>query len=339
MTTPIEVLITLPFSEELLNQLRGVSPRLKITPYRARKPEDIPPDVWARAEVLYTNDVLPTPEQAPQLRWIQFHWAGIDHILDSPLLNKPDLMITTLSGVAATRVAEYAMMMLLALGQHLPDLIAVQKKGEWPRDRLERFAPQELRTSTIGIVGYGSIGRQIARLLREFGSTVLATKRDVMHPEDAGYVPEGQGDVAGELVHRMYPPQALQSMLKECDFVVVTIPLTRDTRHMIGAAELAVMKPNAYLIDISRGSIVDPNALVAALRDRKIAGAALDVFEQEPLPADHPLWKLPNVITTPHLAGITRQYTQRAANLFAENLTRYLAGMPLYNRFDLERGY
>ncbi len=339
MTTPIEVLITLPFTEELLNQLHGVSPRLQITPFRARKPEEIPPEVWARSEVLYTNNVLPTPEQAPRLRWIQFHWAGIDHILDSPLINKPDLIITTLSGVAATKAAEHAMLMLLALGQHLPDLIAVQKKGEWPRDRWERFAPQELRTSTVGIVSYGSIGRQIARLLREFGPTILATKRDVMHPEDTGYIPEGQGDVAGELVHRLYPPQALQSMLKECDFVVVTIPLTRDTQHMITAAELAVMKPSAYLIDISRGGVIDPNALLAALRDRKIAGAALDVFEQEPLPADHPLWKLPNVIITPHLAGFTPQYDQRAANLFAENLTRYLAGLPLYNHFDPQRGY
>jgi phosphoglycerate dehydrogenase-like enzyme len=230
-------------------------------------------------------------------------------------------------------------MMLLSLGLHLPDLMSLQKKGEWPRDRWERFTPQELRTSTVGIVGYGSIGRQIARLLQGFGSTVLATKRDVMHPEDSGFTPEGQGDVPGELVHRLYPPQAMQSMLKECDFVILTLPLTRDTRHMIGAAELAVMKPTAYLVDISRGSVIDQNALVAALREQRIAGAALDVFEQEPLPPEHPLWKLPNVIITPHLAGSSPHYDRRAADLFTENLTRYLAGLPLYNRFDPQRGY
>jgi phosphoglycerate dehydrogenase-like enzyme len=339
MTTPIEVLITVPFSEELLNQLRGVSPRLKILPQRARKPEEVPPDVWARAEVLYTNIVLPTAEQAPRLRWIQFHWAGIDHVLDSPLLKKPDLTMTTLSGVSATKAAEYAVMMLLALGHRLPDVIAAQKKGDWPRDRWERFSPQELRTSTVGIVGYGSIGRQIARLLREFGATVLAAKRDAMHPEDSGYIPEGQGDPTGELVHRLYPYQALHSMLRECDFVIITIPLTPETRRMIGAAELAVLKPTATLIDISRGGVIDHNALLSVLRERKIAGAALDVYEQEPLPADHPLWKLPNVILTPHIAGFSPHYEQRAVNLFAENLTRYLAGLPLYNRFDAERGY
>jgi phosphoglycerate dehydrogenase-like enzyme len=339
MTNPVEVLITLPFPEDLLNQLRGVSPRLKITPYRARKPDEIPADVWGRVEVLYTNTVLPTPEQAPRLRWIQFHWAGIDHVLDSPLLNKPELVMTTLSGVAATKAAEYALLMILALGNRLPDLIAVQRKGEWPRERWSRFSPQELRESTVGIVGYGSIGRQIARLLREFGPTVLAIKRDVMHPEDTGYIPEGQGDIAGDLIHRLYPPQALQSMLKECDFVVITVPLTRETRHTIGAPELAALKPTASLIDISRGGVVDQTALVAALRERKFAGAALDVYEEEPLPPEHPLWKLPNVILTPHIAGITPHYDQRAANLFAENLTRYLAGLPLYNRFDPERGY
>jgi phosphoglycerate dehydrogenase-like enzyme len=225
------------------------------------------------------------------------------------------------------------------MGHRLPDLVVAQKKSEWPRDRWERFTPQELRASTVGIVGYGSIGRQIARLLREFGATILATKRDVMHPEDPGYTPENQGDVTGELVHRLYPPQALHSMLRECDFVVVTLPLTRETRHMIGATELAALKPTAYLVDISRGGIVDQNALVTALRERKLAGAAIDVFEQEPLPADHPLWKFPNVILTPHIAGITPYYDQRAVKLFAENLTRYLAGLPLYNRFDPSRGY
>jgi phosphoglycerate dehydrogenase-like enzyme len=255
------------------------------------------------------------------------------------LLNKPDLVMTTLSGVAATKAAEFALLLLLSLGHRLPDLLTVQKKGEWPRDRWERFSPQELRESTVGIVGYGSIGRQIARLLREFGATVLATKRDVMHPEDTGYIPEGQGDSAGDMVHRIYPPQALHSMLKECDFAVITVPLTRETRHTIGAAELAALRPSAFLIDISRGGVVDQAALVTALRERKLAGAALDVYEEEPLPPEHPLWKLPNVILTPHIAGITPQYDRRAADLFTENLTRYLAGLPLYNRFDLERGY
>jgi phosphoglycerate dehydrogenase-like enzyme len=339
MTTPVEVLITLPFSDELVNQLRGVSPRLKFTTTKARKNDEVPDEVWSRVEVLYTNNVIPTPEQAPQLRWIQFHWAGIDHVIDAPILNKPDVVATTLSGAAASKLAEYAVLMMLALGHQLPALISNQMKAEWPRDRWERFAPQELSESTVGIIGYGSIGRQIARLLHTFGATILATKRDPMHPEDTGYIPDDQGDPSGDLVRRLYPPQAIRSMFRECDFVVITVPLTSETRKLIGAEELAALKANAYLIDISRGGIIDQTALLSALKDNRIAGAALDVFSEEPLPSDHPLWKLPNVIITPHISGITPYYDQRALALFTENLQRYLEGSPLHNQLNRQRGY
>jgi phosphoglycerate dehydrogenase-like enzyme len=201
------------------------------------------------------------------------------------------------------------------------------------------FSPNELCGSTVGIIGYGSIGRQIARLLQVFGATVLAAKRDVMHPEDTGYTLEGLGDPNGDFVTRLYPPQSLVTMLKECDYVVVTLPRTTATRGLIGAKELAALKPGAYLIDISRGDIVDHNALIPLLRDRKIAGAALDVFPAEPLPADNPLWKLPNVIITPHIAGFSPHYDQNAATLFGQNLQRYLEDLPLYNRLDLTLEY
>jgi phosphoglycerate dehydrogenase-like enzyme len=160
-----------------------------------------------------------------------------------------------------------------------------------------------------------------------------------MHPEDTGYIPEGLGDPNGDYVHRLYPPQAIHSMLKECDFVIVTIPLTPTTRNLLGPTELAVLKPTAYLVDIGRGGVIDQAALIAALREHKLAGAALDVFPEEPLPADNPLWKLPNVILTPHIAGYSSAYDARAVALFAENLTRYLAGLPLYNQINLEKGY
>jgi phosphoglycerate dehydrogenase-like enzyme len=339
MTAPIEVLITLPISDDLLNQLRGVSPRLKFTVSKARKTDEVSDEVWSQVEVLYTNHVIPTPEQAPLLRWIQFHWAGIDHVIDAPILNKPEVIATTLSGAAASKLAEYAVMMMLALGHRLPELMANQRKTEWPRDRWERFTPQELSESTVGIIGYGSIGRQIARLLHTFGATVLATKRDPMHPEDTGYIPDDQGDPSGDLVRRLYPPQAIRSMFKECDFVVITVPLTSETRKLIGAEQLAALKPSAFLIDISRGGIIDQAALVSALKDNRIAGAALDVFPEEPLPSDHPLWKLPNVIITPHISGNTPFYDQRAVALFAENIQRYLEGLPLHNQLNRQRGY
>ena len=335
----IEVLVTVPFSEQQITELREVSPRLRLLAQPMRKAEDISNDVWSRTEVLYTDRILPTPEQAPNLRWLQFHYAGIDAVLDAPILRKKDLMITTLSGAAAPQTAEYVVMMLLALGHRLIEMSQAQARADWPRDRMERFRPQELRGSTVGIVGYGSVGREIARLMRAFGATVLAVKRDVMHPEDSGFYLPGLGDPGGDLFHRLYPPQALRSMLKECDFVVVNLPLTPETRGMIGAGELAAMKTSAYFVQVGRGQVVDQAALVSALQERRIAGAALDVFQEEPLPTNHPLWKLNNVLLTPHIAGASAHYNERAVQVFFENLKRYLSGAPLLNRFDLEKGY
>ena len=230
-------------------------------------------------------------------------------------------------------------MMMLALGHKLPEMLDQQRKASWPKDRWERFSPMELRASTVGIVGYGSIGRQAARLLHGFGARVFATKRDLRHPEDTGYIPEDQGDPTGDFVHRLYPAEALHSMAKDCDFLVITTPLSPGTRGLINEEVFEIMKPNALLIDISRGGVVDHTALIAALREHKIAGAALDVFPEEPLPADNPLWKMPNVILSPHISGNTPFYDERAMDLFAENLRRYLEGRPLLNPFNIEAGY
>jgi len=338
-TNPVHVLITVAFPEPLVSILREISPRLRLVVHPARRAGDVPAELWAQAEVLYTDSVLPEPSQAPNLRWVQFHYAGIDHALQAPILQKPDLQITTLSGAAASQVAEHVLLMMLALGHHLPEIFAYQRRAEWPTDRWERLAPLELRESTAGVVGYGSVGREVARLLKPFGVTLLATKRDVMHPEDEGYTRPGLGDPSGELFTRLYPIQALHSMLRACDFVVICLPLTPQTRGIINAEALAAMKPTAYLIDVSRGGVVDSLALLNALQGRRIAGAALDVFPEEPLPPDSPFWKLPNVIITPHVAGISRHYLQRAAELFAENLRRYLSGGVLLNRYQGQRGY
>jgi phosphoglycerate dehydrogenase-like enzyme len=339
MSEPVNVLITVPFPEKLISKLNGVSSRLRISVSKAKRPEEISDEEWGKVEVLYTSRILPSPQQAPNLRWIQFHFAGIDHAVDAPILRKEGLVATTLSGASATQMAEYVVMMLLALGHRLPDLINSQKRAEWPKDRWERFSPQELHESKVGIVGYGSIGRQVARLLAPFGAQVLATKRDAMHPEDHGYTPEDQGDPQGDFVRRLYPPQALKSMIKACDFVVVTIPLTEETRGMINAEAFNAFKSTAFLVDVSRGGVVDYEALIEALKEKKLAGAALDVFPEEPLPTESPLWKMPNVLITPHIAGNTSFYDERAVELFAENLDRYLSGLPLYNRYRPEVGY
>jgi phosphoglycerate dehydrogenase-like enzyme len=339
MASTTHLLITLPLDESLLQQLRNISPRLEITVYPTRRMEDIPADVWARTEILYTDVVLPAPEQVPSLRWIQFHWAGIDRLVDSPLLKQPDITVTTLSGASASQMAEFILTMVLTLGHHLPGMLAAQRQSEWPSDRWERFKPVELRGSTVGLIGYGSIARQTARLLQVFGATILAVKRDAKQPLDKGYTPEGLGDPDGMLANRIYPVQALNSMLKECDFVAVTLPLTAETRNLISTEALNAMKTGCYLIDVSRGGVIDHTALIKALKSGKLSGASLDVFPQEPLPADSPLWKMSNVIISPHVSGNSRYYDERAVNLFAENIQRYLADSPLYNIFDADRGY
>ncbi len=336
---PVEVLITLPLPEDVLAPLRELAPRVNLSVHSARRPEDVPEELWKKIEVLYTDRVLPQPARAPNLRWLQFHSAGVDFALDSPLLQKEGLRVTSLSGAAAPQAAEYCMSTLLALAHHLPDLFQSQSKAEWPRDRWERLMPRELRGSTVGIIGYGSIGRELARLLQPLGVSVLASKFNAMHPEDEGYFPEGLGDPQGNLFTRLYPYQAVRSMVKTCDFVVIALPLTRHTRGMIGAEELAAMKPDAFLVSVGRGGVVDENALLAALQEKRLAGAALDVFTEEPLAPTSPLWKAPNLLVTPHVAGMSEHYNQRAMMLFAANLRRYLTGAPLYNTFQPDRGY
>jgi phosphoglycerate dehydrogenase-like enzyme len=334
-----EILVTIPLHETLQNQLRGISPKVNFHFYTPQKTADIPPEIWARAEVLYTGHILPTPEQAPSLQWIQFHYAGIDGLLNEPITQREGLTITTLSGAAASQVAEHALGMLLALGRKLPAIFAYQKKAEWPRDRFERFAPVELRGKTVGIVGYGSIGRQIAFLLRPFGAQVVAIKRDAMHPEHTGYTPENSGDPGGDLVERIYPSAALRSMLKICNFVVVTVPLTPETRGLFNAEMFSALPPGAFLVDVSRGGVVEIPALLQALKDGRLAGAALDVFPEEPLPANSPLWAQANLIISPHISGSSPHYNERAVQLFSENIHRYLGGLTLYNIFEKNRGY
>lgn len=335
----IEVLTTVPFPEAVMQQLRSLSPRIRITFNPATKNEEISREVWQRTEVLYTDILLPDLTQVPNLKWVQFHYAGVDFIHGSDLLNRKELKITSMSGASAIQEGEYILMMLLALGHHMKDLAVNQGKAEWPEDRWNRFSPVELTGSTVGLVGYGSISREVARLLRPFNVTVLAAKRDVMHPEDRGYNIEGHGDPGGDYFSRLYPIEALKSMLKECDYVVVTVPLTPSTNGLIGEEELRSMKPGAFLVHVSRGGVVNEKALLQVLTEKHLAGAAVDVFSQEPLPPENPLWKAPNLILTPHVSGFSPKYKERAGIMFAENLKRYLRADPLLNEYQPERHY
>ena len=338
MTDSIHVLVLTqaPMPEHLLARLRAVSPRVIVEQRTAETLEELG-NVWQEVEVLYTTGLAPLPEAAPHLRWVQGHSAGVDQLLGHPLLRS--VILTTSSGIHAPAMAEYILMMILAFAHHLPRMIEHQQRAEWPQQRWAMFVPQELRDATVGIVGYGSIGREAARLARAFGMRVLALKRHVDQPADDGWRLPDAGDAAGEYAARLFAPDQRQAMLAECDYVVIAAPLTPETRGLLGAAEFQAMKREAVIINVARGGVIDEAALIDALRTGVIGGAALDVFEQEPLPADSPLWQLPNVIISPHVSGFTPHYDERALALFAENLRRYVAGEPLLNVVDVQRGY
>jgi phosphoglycerate dehydrogenase-like enzyme len=269
---------------------------------------------------------------------VQMHIAGIDDLLDHPIM-KSDILLTTASGIHATTIAEYVFTSILAFNRRLPQMLYYQSGREWPQGRWHLFARAELRGSTLGIVGYGSIGREVGRIARCFGMRVVATKRSVSQMRDVGYVAQGTGDREGTLLDEVFLPERLSEMLGLCDYVVVAVPLTPETRKLIGEAELRAMKSSAYLVNISRGETLDEAALIKALGEGWIAGAGLDVFEEEPLPSDSPLYELENVVLSPHVAGFTLRYDERASDLFAENLRHYLAGEPLLNLVDKARGY
>jgi phosphoglycerate dehydrogenase-like enzyme len=334
----IHVLVTAPFSSQLLDRLRAVAPdQIKIEQI-SLSDSRWPAGKTTRAEIYYAINGVPEPEQAPNLRWVQAHWAGVDHMRDQPIWQS-DVQISTASGVHAPNMGQYVFAQLLAWAHRVPNWFAHQHKNEWPKDRWRKFVPDELRGRTLGILGYGSIGREVARLGKAFGMHVLATKRDVRTLKHEGYTPAGTGDPEGVMADRIYPTEATRSMVAECDYVVITMPLTDKTYQLFDELLFKEMKPDSFLVNVGRGAIIKENDLVRALRRGWIGGAGLDVFEVEPLPSDSPLWELDNVILTPHVSGFTPHYDDRAVELFAENLRRYLAGEPLLNLVNREMGY
>jgi phosphoglycerate dehydrogenase-like enzyme len=334
----IHVLITLPFPNELLERLKALSSRLEIRIQPVKAADDLPSSLLENIDVLYTSDVIPDLEDMPNLRWIQLHDAGVHRVTEHPAL-RSNIKVTTLSGVSAPIMAEYALMAMLSLGRRIHRMVQDKHAKRWAEDRVERFMPTELRGSTVGIVGYGSVGREIARVCHSLGAEIVGIKRDLKLLEDEGYCLDGHGDPKAEFVGRLYPPQAIASMSSICDFIVICVPLTQKTRGMVGEKVFKLMKPKRYLIDISNGGVVDHGALVEALQEGKIAGVALDVFPVEPLPQSSPLWEMANVLLSPHIAGSSQHYSELAIDCFAENMKRYLSDQPLLNLYKAGRGY
>ena len=330
------VLISAPIEQDRVERLKQVSPDLTIEHRPSLSPQDA---LWQEVEILYGFPwKMPKPEQAPKLRWIQLYSAGADRLVDGPLF-QTDIMITTASGVHAINIAEYVFTMIQAWYRKLPQLLVWKQGKEWSKDKESTESSiDELHGKTIGIVGYGSIGRQIARLAQAYGMRILAMQHSDNH-KDTGYQFPNVGDSEGTLPERYYTFDQLHNMVKECDVVVAAVPLTTETKAMFNAKAFEAMKDSAFFVNIARGDVCDEAALISALEQKRIAGAALDVFQQEPLPSTSPLWDLPNVLMSPHDSGVTPNYNERAATIFEENLRRYLAGESLYNTVDRKRGY
>ena len=269
------------------------------------------------------------PEQfvaAKKLRWIHSPAAAV-HQLMFPELVRSDVLLTNSSSVHGPVVAEHAIAVMLALAKRLPQAMQYQAKKVWSQEILwnERPRPREVARATVAVVGMGGIGREFTRLAKALGMRVLAVREDVS---------KGTGGADA-----VFNSAQIEEVLPQADYVLLCTPVTPATTGIINAARLKKMKPEAYLMNVARGPLIDEPALIAALQEHRIAGAGLDVFVEEPLPADSPFWSLGNVLITPHSAAVTEQLWERHYELIVENLNRFLAGKALLNAVNTKRGY
>ena len=262
---------------------------------------------------------------ALRLRWIHSPAAGVGGMLFPEMLASP-IVITNSRGMSADTIAEHVLAVTLAIFRRLPHAFASQGSREWAQDAIGLAGHRMLAGSRVLVVGLGAIGTAVAKRMTGLGAQVVGVRKRVA---------AGSSDVVREVV----TPDGLLERLSDADVIVLCAPHTRETRGLIGAAELAAMSPDAIVVNVSRGPLIDEPALIAALRERRIGGAALDVFSDEPLPPDSPFWTLPNVLITPHTSGYRPDHWDAAIGLFAENLRRYDDGRPLLNVVDKHAGY
>lgn len=299
----MNLLILDQFAQDIKRALELRFPEVFV--HAATREEEIGDFVF-RMDILLTLRISDeTIRNASRLQWIQVRTAGVDWILNLPSLRK-EVLVTSTRGIHGPQMSEMAMLLMLALNRDLPRAIRNQDRMIW-----ERWPGKLLYRKKVGILGVGAVGGEIARKCKAFGMTVLGicrTKRE-MDAVDTSYGPEGLFDV-----------------LPEVDYFIVAAPRTPRTENLIGDRAFSSMKSSAFLINVGRGEIVDEEALIHALKTGQIAGAALDTFWKEPLPEDHPLWRLENVIITPHVGGLCDRSTDQVLSIFEENLRRFLRG-------------
>ena len=278
----------------------------------------------AQADILFDFDASHREDLAdltPNVKWIQATSAGIGQFVKRMgYAEQRDWIFTTASGVHARPLAEFALMAMLMFAKDYEYLQREKKAHHW-----QRYSATELASKTVAIVGLGSIGQEVARLAQAFEMRVIGNRRNPQRETSH--------------VDQLYGPDDLRQFLSEANFLVLATPHTQETDGMIGQAELALLPQGAIIINIARGQVIDQDALIAALQSGYLRGAALDVFNPEPLPPDNPLWDMPNVIISPHSASTADTENQKITDLFCENLQRYLAGETMLNVLDTEKLY
>jgi len=324
LATPV---LGAPLPRELINRIESVDGvRCARIAADGRIHGDADESVLDDAEVLLLGSVPASVldhvvTRSSRLRWIHSAAAGVDRVT-TPMVRERGLIVTNARGVFSRPIAEYVVMMSLAICRRLPQLLELQRERTW-----QPLRGRELSQLTIGIVGYGSIGVELGRLLAPFESRILATRR---HPE------RGAADAQNVELHGL---DDLDEVLRASDIVVVAAPLTDETAGLIGAEQLAQMREDAWLINIARGRLIDEIALRRALQSGWIGGAVLDVFGEEPLSPESPLYNTPNLIITPHTSWASDRVAERTVDLFVENLRAFRAGDAMSNVVDLAAGY
>lgn len=317
----MNILSTTNMSEKHQNRLTQEFPHHRFI--YASNPEE-GKSALAEADVLVTfvsGMRQVTIDKAPQLKWIHVMSAGVDLLPFDQLKNRR-IIVTNVRGIHVIQMAEYTFAALLQITRRMRELAEAEREKRWEK----RLRVTELWGQTLGIVGVGAIGQEIVRRAKVFGMHTIGVNTDGRAVDD---------------VDEVYATKDLKQALQASDFVVLTVPLVPSTRHLIDREALNAMKASAYLINIARGPVVDEQALIDALRQKRIAGAVLDVFNKEPLPKDHPFWTMDNVTITPHISGLSPMYMTRAVDVFIENLRHYSNGeiMKMRNVVDLERQY
>jgi phosphoglycerate dehydrogenase-like enzyme len=345
-TEPIEVLITARVTQDQIDRMCSLHPRLVIhgepggiaimTAEEAAAHRinitgfdypDFRPDIdyqglLAKAEVLFATRIPPeVVKRAPRLRWIQFTSAGVDHLWQ-PSLGEANVAVTSTKGIHAYPMAEFVMGAILAFEKGVPRMLRSQREHRW-----DRFMVEELLGKTMVLLGVGEIGRGTARLAKAFGVHTVGVGR------------RANGDAPAPELDERVSADALPRVLSRADYVVASLPLTTRTRGSINEQAFRAMRRSAIFVNVGRGKTVDEAALTRALQEGWIGAAALDVFEQEPLPSESPLWDLPNVLISPHMGSDTDRYMERMTEVLYDNLVRYAEGRPLRNVVDPKEGY